>query len=73
MGMADKMKEKAIPISSTGKSNVVVKQISRADAIALNIANAVVALQNQKENIAGAETFEGYKSIESPYIKELIK
>ena len=49
------MKKKAIPISSTGKSNVVVKQISRADAIALNIANAVVALHNQKENIAGAE------------------
>ena len=73
MGMADKMKEKALPGTSVVRSSKVVKSIDKADAFELNKANEFVALQNRREDIDSTETFKGYKSVESPYVKRLVR
>ena len=52
MGMADKMKEKALPGTSVVRSSKVVKIIDKADAFELNNANEIVTLQNRREDIA---------------------
>lgn len=73
MGMADKMKEKALPGTSVVMSSKVVKSIDKADVFELNNANELVALQNRREDIASTETFKGYKSVESLYVKKLVR
>ena len=73
MGMADKMKEKALSGTSVVRSSKVVKIIDKADAFELNKANEVIALQNRREDIASTETFKGYKSVESLYVKKLVR
>ena len=72
MGMADKMKEKALPGTSVVRSSKIVKSIDKADVFELNNANEVIALQNRREDIASTETFKGYKSVDSPYVKKLV-
>ena len=73
MGMADKMKEKALPGTSVVMSSKVVKSIDKADVFELNNANELVALQNRREDIASTETFKGYKSVDSSYVKKLVR
>ena len=73
MGMADKMKEKALPATSVVRSSKVIKRIDKADEFELKKANELVALQNRREDIASAEAFNGYKSMESPYVKKLVR
>lgn len=73
MGMADKMKEKALPGTSVVRSSKVVKSIDKADAFELNKANELVTLQNRREDIASTETFKGYKSMEGSYVKKLVR
>ena len=73
MGMADKMKEKALPSTSVTRSSKVVKSIDKADVFELNNANELIALQNRREDIASTETFKGYKSMESSYVKKLVR
>ena len=73
MGMADKMKEKALPGTSVVMSSKVVKSIDKADVFELNNANELVALQNRREDIASTETFKGYKSVETLYVKKLVR
>lgn len=69
MGMADKMKEKALPATSVVRSSKVLKSIDKADEFELKNANELVTLQNRREDIASTEIFKGYKSMESPYVK----
>ena len=73
MGMANKMKGKALPATSVVRSSKVVKSIDKADVFELNNANEIVTLQNRREDIASTETFKGYKSLESPYVKKLVR
>ena len=73
MGMADKMKEKALSGTSVVRSSKVVKSIDKADAFELNKANEFVDLKNRREDIDSTETFKGYKSVESPYVKRLVR
>ena len=73
MGMGDKMKEKALSGTSVVRSSKVVKSIDKADAFELNKANEFVALQSRREDIDSTETFKGYKSVESPYVKRLVR
>lgn len=73
MGMADKMKEKALPATSVVRSSKVLKSIDKADEFELKNANELVALQNRREDIASTETFKGYKSMESAYVKKLVR
>ena len=112
MGMADKMKEKALPGTSVVRSSsnsmqesidelydttkkkaetqlkrlqslgadfgeemlpVLEKIIDKADEFEFNKANEFIALQNRREDIASTETFKGYKSVESPYVKKLVR
>ncbi len=58
MNMYDKMKEKAIPATSTKLSNEVVKTISRADVVELNYSMKPIMEQNKREYIAGLEYME---------------
>lgn len=55
MNMSERMKEKALPASSVKRSNKVVKQISRADVVALNNSMKPIIEQNRREYIAGSE------------------
>lgn len=73
MGMADKMKERSFPGTSVARSSKIIKSIDKDDVFELNNVNELIALQNRKEYIASAETFEGYKSMESPYVKKLVR
>ncbi len=73
MGMADKMKEKTLPGTSVTRSGKVVKSIDKADKIELKNANKLIFFQNRKEDVNSMESFKGYKSVESPYVKKLVK
>lgn len=49
MGMAEKMKKKAIPATATKVSNDVVKRIDRVDIVELNRTLEPIIQQNHKE------------------------
>lgn len=51
--MAEKMREKAIPATSTTRSSNVVKSVSRADVIELNQVMKSIIEQNRREYEAG--------------------
>lgn len=63
MGMADKMKEKAIPATSAKKSAVIVQRISRADVVELNRSMEPIVQQNEIEYRASSDAISKDSSV----------
>lgn len=77
MNMQNKMRKKAIPATSTKRSNKIIKSITRGDITELNHSMKPIINQNRREYIEGLEViykdnsiYSSKNSIQSDIIKE---
>lgn len=75
MGMAKKMKEKAIPATSAKRSSIVVKRVYRADIVELSRSMEPIIRQNEIERRLSSDEISRDTSLygNNSNPKELIK